>query len=205
MDGSTWRLRVGAFVVVLATVGLGLQAPAHAADAPVADPASLTEDPITDPPVPALEDQPSQYVLADSTAEAAAILDALASGGSASINAASVQYGPCVLYPSVVYLRASSGYGAVGAKPYTKCSVAVTSIHHETTLKYKWALWWRSKGPYTGTNYGAASYTSYNVEYWCKSSESTTWAGTTWGSILYRGNTYYARVYQGQQQLKCGA
>lgn len=49
--------------------------------------------------------------------------------------AASVRYGPCTLYPTKVYLRASSNYGAVGVKPLTKCTVPVSSIRHSTDLR----------------------------------------------------------------------
>lgn len=199
-----------AVLLLLTMLTLGMQAPAMATTDSAVDSTSATttddpaaEDPITDPPVEALEGQSSSYVLANSEEEAAAILDALASG-STSINAG-VEYGPCVLYPSVVYLRKSSNYSAVGTKPYTKCSVWVEQIHHETTLKYKWGVWWRSKGPWKGTTYGSSTYTSLNVEYTCRSTEATTWAGTTWGRILYRGNNYYARVYQAQARLNCGA
>jgi len=37
-----------------------------------------------------------------------------------------------------------------------------------------------------------------------KSSERTGWSGTTAGTIVYAGRTYYARVYQTATTLSCG-
>lgn len=56
-------------------------------------------------PAPA---SPSPYVRADSAAEAKQILSELRSGEPVSAGtASSVKYGPCVLYPSALYLRTS--------------------------------------------------------------------------------------------------
>ncbi len=116
-----------------------------------------------------------------------------------------MKYGPCVLYPSVVYLRKSSSYRDVGTKPYTKCDVAVTSIRHSTDLRYKSFIWWKKAGDTTtGGNSAASSYTQRNVGYRCVSDESTGWSGTTAGTIVYAGKTYYARVYQPVKTLDCG-
>lgn len=150
---------------------------------------------------------PSQYVEASSPAQADAILSALEAKPSSDVLAAAtagVTYGPCVLYPSTVYLRASSNYGAVGSKPYTQCSVPVNSIRHSTDLRYKSFIWWRLATTKTGGNSGVASYTQKNVEYYCVSKESTGWSGTTLGTMVYLGRTYYARVYQPVKTLACG-
>ena len=109
-----------------------------------------------------------------------------------------------MLNPSVIYLRASADYEAVGTKPYTTCSVPVTSIRHSTDLRYKSFIWWRLATTKTGGNSGVASYTQKNVEYFCKSSESTGWSGTTSGTMVYVGRTYHARVYQTARTLSCG-
>lgn len=144
--------------------------------------------------------------MADSPAEAEQVLDALETGDSSmGVSAASVQYGPCVLYPSVIYLRKSTDYTAVGFKPYTTCSVPVTSIHHDSDLRYKWYLWWRKAGTWSGGNRYVASYTQKNIAYTCKGTNSTTWGGTTLGTIVYGGKTYYARVYPPQNKLACKA
>ncbi|WP_158013357.1 hypothetical protein, partial [Carbonactinospora thermoautotrophica] len=186
----------------VAALALGLLlavCPAVAAHGTEADPIVGGEDDV-------LSSEASPYVLADSPAEAGAILAELEDADPpTSMTAASVQYGPCVLYPTTVYLRTSSNKKAVGFKPYTKCSVPVTSIHHESDLRYKWYLWWRKAGTWKGGNWNASSYTQRNIEYFCKGSSSTTWAGTTLGTIVYRGRTYYARVYPTQKKLACKA
>lgn len=142
-------------------------------------------------------------VSADSPADAEKKLAALEAGGPTAL-AAAVSYGPCTLYPSVMYLRKSSNYSNVGTKPYTRCEVPVSSIRHSTDLRYKSFIWWRKATTKTGGNSGVASYTQKNVEYRCVSSESTGWSGTTAGTIVYGGRTYYARVYQAVKTLDCG-
>ena len=167
----------------------------------------------TDPLV--LEDElldlgaPSLYVVADSPAEAERLLDLLEEGAlsgrpaTSSTTAARVQYGPCTLTPSSVYLRTSSGKKAVGFKSITKCSVPVAKIHHSTDLRHKWGVWWRHKVTITGQNSGVASYTQKNVAWKCKGADSTTWSATTLGTITYKSKRYYARVYAAPRVLAC--
>lgn len=152
----------------------------------------------------------SPYVEASSPAEAMKILNALQSPQTASPSAKAaageVKYGPCVLYPTVIYLRTSGGGNTLGAKPYTKCSVPVTSIHHDTQLRYQWLwFWWRKADSYSGGNTGEANYTQRKVEWTCQGKDSTTWAGSTLGTIVYKGETYYALVYQTPVTKDCGA
>lgn len=184
-------------LAVTAALILALGVPSGTGVASAAEPADV---------VPSMADaenlQPSPYVQASSPEDALEKLTALESSGRASV--ANVRYGPCTLYPSVMYLRASSNYGAVGSKPYTRCTVAVSSIKHKTDVRYKSFIWWRLATSKSGGNYGTASYTQKNVEYYCKSRESTAWSGTTLGTIVYGGRTYYARVYQPVKTLNCG-
>jgi hypothetical protein len=146
----------------------------------------------------------SPYILASGPADAERKLSALASR-LPGVHPLDVQYGPCVLKPSNVYLRKSWGYGAVGTKPQTTCTTAVTSIHHDTELHYAWYLWWPSAGTWSGSNTGVAAYTQRNVAYSCVGDTTTTWQGTTLGTIVYGGHTYYARVYTPQAELDCEA
>lgn len=148
----------------------------------------------------------SQYVQADSPAEANKILNRLEAPGSAKAMATlGVRFGPCVLYPTKVYLRTSGNKKVVGSKPYTKCSVRVSSIRHSTDLRHKKLLWWKKAGTDKGGNTWEKTYTQKNVGYGCKGKSSTTWAGTTLGTIRYNGRTYYARVYQAARKLPCKA
>lgn len=150
--------------------------------------------------------EPSPYVKASSPAQAMEILDALESPQTASPSAkaaaASVQYGPCTLYPTLIYLRTSGG---LGAKPYTDCTVPVSSIRHNTDLRYQWLSWWRLAASYPGGNSGEKRYEQRNVQWQCHGTGSTMWAGTTLGTIVYGGKTYYARVYQNPTTKDCGA
>lgn len=147
---------------------------------------------------------------ANSPAEAIKLLDSLeknasAKSGITTYSATAVNFGPCVLKPTKVYLRTSSGKKNVGVKPVTTCSVPVTSITHATDLRYKSFIWWKKAGKtLTGGNRGVASYTQKTAEYKCVSTEKTGWSGTTLGTIVFRGKTYYARVYHISQSLACG-
>ena len=138
-----------------------------------------------------------RYVLADSPSEANRVLDRLDSG---QLSAASVRYGPCTLHPSPI--RKRNGY--VRTKPHTKCTVSVTSIRHSTDLRYKSFIWWKLKGTKTASNRGVASLQQKNAQFKCVSSEKSGWGSTTAGTIVYRGKTYYARVYPARVSLSCG-
>lgn len=154
--------------------------------------------------------QASPYVQASSPAQAIEILDALRSPQTASPAAkqaaAVAQYGPCTLNPSVLHLRTSGGRNTLGTKPTTDCSVPVTSIRHNTELRYKWLLvfWWLAASYPGPGNQGERRYEQKNVEWQCNGTDSTTWAGTTLGTIVYGGQTYYARVYQDPVDEACG-
>src|SRR4051794_29301135 len=106
------------------------------------------DDPAEDP---AEASGSSPYIFASSPADAMAKFSAM-QGPSPQVRPLDVRYGPCTLYPSNIYLRKSSNHGAVGSKPVTKCTTAVTSIHHDTGLHYAWYLWWPSVGPWSGGN-----------------------------------------------------
>lgn len=118
---------------------------------------------------------------------------------------ASVAFGPCTLYPSFIHFRKTPPPG-IGPKPYTDCDgVRVTSIHQETKLEYEWYAWWRQALVVSGGNTGQSRYTQRRVDFKCLSSESTVWGATTLGTVVYRGKTYHARVYQKMRRLPCGA
>jgi hypothetical protein len=113
----------------------------------------------------------------------------------------------CTLSPSVVYLRASSGYGAVGAKPYTQCAVPVTSIHQDVRVYKDTFFGWSQQGiTFPGGNSGVANYTQLNVEVWCTNWKSTTWMAQTDGTIVYLGVTYtaYVQTPPPDPQILCG-
>lgn len=117
---------------------------------------------------------------------------------------APMKYGPCTLYPSVLHPRHSKP-GYIGPKPYTKCEVHVASIHQVTELDYEWFAWWKQAVEKSGGNTGQKVYRSKSVEFKCRSTESTVWAGTTAGTVVFKGHTYYVRVWQKQVRLPCGA
>lgn len=145
---------------------------------------------------------PERYIEASSAEDAEQKFRSLEKG---ELSTQAVKYGPCTLYPSKIYLRASSNYGAVGAKPYTKCTRKVSSIRHTTDLRYKSFVWWKLAKSKRGGNQNERNYTQRSVEYYCKSKEKSGWKGTTGGTITdTNGKTYYARVYQSTQSLKCG-
>lgn len=153
--------------VAVCIVGTGLVTAGSQANTPAQLPApepsisisTATVETYVSDDVQAAGSPPSPYIEASSAEDAEQKFQALEDGGAAA-RATSVKYGPCTLYPSVMYLRASSKYGAVGSKPYTKCTVPVSSIRHAADLRYKSFIWWKKAGPTTtGGNSGVASYT----------------------------------------------
>lgn len=116
---------------------------------------------------------------------------------------ASVNLGPCTLFPSKIHPRTSRP-GYIGPKPYTRCKVPVTSIHQDTELVHEWYAWWKKALEESGGNKKVRNYTQRTVEFKCRDAESTVWAGSTAGTVVYQGNTYYARVWQKPVRLACG-
>ena len=112
----------------------------------------------------------------------------------------------CTLYPSVAYLRASYSYGAVGAKPYTKCDYPVTRISQQ--VQFYTVEWWGGStavGPViSGGNYNSASYTQFTTGFICVNRNSTTWWARTTGYVIVGGTTYYSEVGTSYKQLDCG-
>jgi hypothetical protein len=180
-----------AYALVLSIAASGLMiAPVSGAPASAIEPVpGDVEWPDNDVAVP--------YVEASSAAEAQAVL--------ASASTARVTYGPCVLYPSTVYLRQSSGYNDVGSKPYTLCSQPVQSIQHKTQLATRrLLLWWTVRSTDIGGNFGVASYTQRNVGFTCQSTSSKVWKSSTTGTIVSGGRTYYATVFSPSKSVGCG-
>lgn len=119
--------------------------------------------------------------------------------------ASGTAYGPCTLTPEYLHLRASGNYGTVGYKTRTTCSVIVESIRHDTDLRYKSAIWWLKAGSTTSSsNRQQRTLYQQNVAFPCKNKNRTVWAGTTVGTIVHQGKTYYARVYPPTITLNCG-
>lgn len=159
---------------------------------------------------------PVRYLLGDTPEQAEAMRirlhqatsDAMRTRQRPSIGMAR-SYGPCTLHPGVVYLRKEYQYEAVGMKPYTSCSQAVSApalIEHRTELRYHWYSWWLQAGETViSTGRNERTYRSKTIRYECVGSEMTTWSGTTLGRVVWQGHTYYARVYQAARELKCGA
>lgn len=103
-------------------------------------------------------------------------------------------------------MRTSSGGKTLGYKPKTTCDVPVTSIRHDTDLRYRWFFWWWLADSYPGPgNKGQSSYEQKNVDWFCNGTDETSWAGTTVGTIVYGGETFYARVYPTPVVKECGA
>lgn len=153
--------------------------------------------------VPAVEEAGTvtRYVEADSPEEAQKIEEKLEAG--VSLRAAGAKYGPCTLTQSNVYLRKSTK--GVGAKPVTKCTKKVTSIHHKTQLATRVAFfWWKVRSTNSGGNHGAASYTQKNVSKSCKGTKNKVWQASTTGTIVSGGKTYYAVANSGARKLGCG-
>lgn len=147
-----------------------------------------------------------RYIVASSLEEALAIFEEMDRSGPLKKIGSSYSYdiSPCNLHASSVYLRKSSGYKSVGSKPYTKCKYPVTSISHVTGIDYRSWLWWNSAGPDSkGGNRGVSSYTQRDVAYRCSSLEENTFRGTTFGIVVFQGETYYSRVHTPTRELGC--
>lgn len=111
------------------------------------------------------------------------------------------QYGPCTLKANNVHVRSSSreGMKIIGFKPVTDCEYPVESIQHESSLKFKYYLWWRNaplmnNGEAPRGNNGQSKYEQRNIEFQCTGDVVTTFIGNTKGTIVSNGRTFYANV-----------
>ncbi|WP_328811794.1 LGFP repeat-containing protein [Rhodococcus sp. NBC_00294] len=116
----------------------------------------------------------------------------------------SVQYGPCILIPQFLHWRTDSGPGAiVGYKPVTRCDEPMTSIKHETDLRYEYFGYWRIADSYSSNNYGVKNLQQKNVEFHCTGDTGTWFGGRTLGTINVGGKEYYAAVYPPRKKFDC--
>lgn len=126
---------------------------------------------------------------------------------SPSINGAvtrSGSYGPCTLKLDHVHLRKSGGWGTAGFKAHTHCTAKVTSIHHSSDLRYKYYSWWKlAVGGVTADARNTTDLNQTNLEFRCNGKVNTSFIGTTVGTVVYGGKTYYARGYSKTALLPC--
>lgn len=87
----------------------------------------------------------------------------------------------------------------------TTSSFIVESIGHDTDWRYKSAIWWLKAGSTTSSsNRQERTLYQQNVAFPCKNKNSTVGAGTTAGTIVHQGKTYYARLHPPTITLNCG-
>ena len=113
---------------------------------------------------------------------------------------------PCRLEVQNIYLRQSFGYGGVGTKAITTCSVPVTSITHNSFIQKSTFFGWSTQGVFTGSAKQTSSYSQLDIGVPCTNNLSTIWSGYTNGIVVYRGVQYYAsvKVANSAIQLNCG-
>jgi hypothetical protein len=113
---------------------------------------------------------------------------------------------PCVLQVQNIYLRQSFGYGAVGTKAITTCSVPVTSISHDTYIQKMGLFGWNTQRLFSGSSKLTSNFSQLDIAVPCTNSLKTTWTGYTSGVIVYQGVQYYAtvRVANVSDTFNCG-
>ncbi|UZD63018.1 hypothetical protein [Brevibacterium sp. JSBI002] len=164
----------------------------------------------------------SPYVEADTEEEAMKKLDKIEqeNPGGISAQAASVRFGPCVLYPESFHTRKSSGHKHGGVKPVTVCTKKVTGIKMASQLRYKNALMWVKTGiqvPQAATDKDlkpgefrykrknwVVKFQQTNMEYKCEGTKSHKWSASTIGRLRHQGRTLWARVYASPISAECG-
>lgn len=113
----------------------------------------------------------------------------------------------CTLYPSVVHPRTSAGKKSVGAKPYTSCKTGRPTIISQTSTLYivEWAgLRYKQVDRKTGTSRGVASLTQKNIEFHCKSNNTSRFQQETKGYSVQLARTYQSAVITPRVDLPCG-
>jgi hypothetical protein len=113
---------------------------------------------------------------------------------------------PCTLTLQNIYLRQSLGYGAVGTKVTTSCSVKVTSITHATYVQKMGFFGWNTEGTFPASKSNSSSLSQLDIGVTCTNGKSTTWTGFTNGYVVYNGVQYTASasVANGYGIFNCG-
>ncbi|MGJ5671970.1 hypothetical protein QLG13_29450 (plasmid) [Rhodococcus aetherivorans] len=166
--------------------------------------------PVSPPPV--------DYIQFDTREEALAYFESLQNGQSAPdlpqperLSPMGLNLGPCELKPNWIHWRTKSGpgkgYGVVGFKPTTECETPVSSITHETELKYQYYGWWYTTSGIVDVESSTGASTSYleskNVAHACTGEVETWFWGVVTGRISYMGKNYWAVVYPPKKRLNC--
>jgi len=122
------------------------------------------------------------------------------------INSLTTIASPCRLQLQNVYLRQSYGYGAIGTKAVTTCTVPVTSIKHDTYIQKSGLLGWSTQGFFSGSSKFTSSFSQLDIAVTCTNGLRTTWTGYTNGVVVYQGVQYYAtiRVANTSATFNCG-
>lgn len=180
-----------------------------------------SQDEVTDEELTSMQGA-SPYVEAETEEEAMKKLDRIEkeNPGGIPAQAASVRFGPCVLYPESFHTRKSSGHKYGGVKPVTVCTKKVTGIKMASQLRYKNALMWVKTGiqvPETASDKDlkagkyrykkkdwVVKFQQKNMEYKCKGTKSHNWSSSTIGRLRYQGRTLWARVYATPISAQCG-
>lgn len=183
--------------------------------------AASSQNEVTDEELTSMQGA-SPYVEAETEEEAMKKLDKIEqeNPGGISAQAASVRFGPCVLYPESFHTRKSSGHKYGGVKPVTVCTKKVTGIKMASQLRYKNALMWVKTGvqvPQTATDKDlkagkyrykkkdwVVKFQQKNMNYLCKGTKSHKWSASTIGRLRYQGRTLWARVYSSPISAECG-
>lgn len=113
---------------------------------------------------------------------------------------------PCKLQVQNIYLRQSFGYGAVGTKAITICSVPVTSISHDTYIQKMGLFGWNTQGLFSGNSKLTSNFSQLDIAVLCTNNLKTTWTGYSSGVVVYQGVQYYAtvRVANVSDTFNCG-
>jgi hypothetical protein len=122
------------------------------------------------------------------------------------INSLTTVPSPCKLQLQNVYLRQSYGYGAVGTKAVTTCTVPVTSIKHDTYIQKSGLFGWSTQKGFSGSSKFSSSFSQLDIAVTCTNGLRTTWTGYTDGVVVYQGVQYYAtvRVANTSATFNCG-
>lgn len=124
-------------------------------------------------------------------------MQALATTSSASV---------CSVFSQSVYIRQSSGYGGVGTKPTTSCTLPFRSVTMYTTVAKKNSFgWWLNQGNFVGSATSMYSYTNNYITVYCTNNKATVWNAVTEHAIVaYYGTLMDLYSSSGQSTLNCG-
>ena len=96
----------------------------------------------------------------------------------------------CEVSSQGIWIRKSSGYGAVGTKPTATCTLPFRTLSMSTAMAKRNTFGaWIVQKTFTATAASKLTFTNTDINLWCTNTKLTTWNALTTNKIVMNGGT----------------